>query len=133
MLTQHYATLKRSLLYTGVTQQAAGGTGGSEEGGRHRGPQCVRTPAHAGGLIGSVMAQTHRPATCPFQQVRAMSGLDASRRYLAVFRHGPHIGTEAAKAVWEAGGNHENSQIGREAAVTGGNSGSEIRSEPAFR
>ena len=41
VLTQHYAMLRRNLLYTGVTRGKRGRIGGSEEGGRHRGAQRV--------------------------------------------------------------------------------------------
>ena len=46
VLTQHYAMLKRNLLYTeGDAGQAPCGAGGAEEGGGHCGAQRVRTPA----------------------------------------------------------------------------------------
>ena len=41
VLTQHYAMLRRNLLYTGVTRGKRGRIGGPEEGGRHRGAQRV--------------------------------------------------------------------------------------------
>ena len=55
VLTQHYAMLKRNLLYTGDhAGQAAGGAGGPEEGCGHRGAQRLGTPAlvEAGRMAG---------------------------------------------------------------------------------
>ena len=49
VLTQHYAMLRRNLLYTGVPP-----AGRREEGGRHRGAQRLGTPAlvEAGRVVG---------------------------------------------------------------------------------
>ena len=55
VLTQHYAMLRRNLLYTGVTRgKRSGGAGGPEEGGGHRRAQRLGTSAlvEAGRMAG---------------------------------------------------------------------------------
>ena len=58
VLTQHYAMLRRNLLYTGVTRgKAAGGAGGPEEGGGH----CCAQRLGAAALVeaGRVVGRSH--------------------------------------------------------------------------
>ena len=80
VLTQHYAMLRRNLLYTGVARrQASGGAGRPEEGGGHRGAQRLGTPAlvEAGRVAGRSNGRCGIRHT---RRCRGTAGIDVDRR-----------------------------------------------------